>query len=1038
MEVYGCLGMPSEAGGMVGNQTCYLSKFSDLVVRRLQGSAKLTSDNAATTPDEVPAWKVWGIFDWNDRLFDYFFRSEDGSSTPVSRIFLTGNTLKSVVQDQSASAMELEDAFRNAIRDRLRSMGNTLCTDALRLAALSEDGEIPQYFSHLAATCFAASGTGGSATTQNDFRGRLNKFLGGSGNRYLLRGLRELWEELRDWLDWAAAEHGTFRRLILPAYNPNLAIIGHSVGLAFPAHRDLLALRRIVHSHDYLIGAPLLPLLKEIARARSQFSPEFLSAVALFEAAFLKNAANLYEDPIWSAIREASTSPVPSLASPVESNKCSATVQLDRGLDWKFTLRFVLTGMPRTRLPHGIRAVEAGDFSSGSYTYALKGGIDTAQGTTDVIDWLLGADEMTLTHIVGKHLAKILAQGLLIFTADESGTWRVSLSRQTGSEIRALVRNDVLPAFTDALASSSPSLRRRDSRYAGWTELDGITGDQLSSIDLSGLEGVSVLQRTVETPVITVREGVRVPGGWLGLKRALPSIYFSGADSEVSLLFPPGTTENPGTHMAIRVGTQGTFQIPSKIVPAEGLGGEVVVRGHLCGDIKISRKLSFHRSCLSVDYRPLGRANAWLSEGGNSDVGELTRDGRSASEVSLPTELSAECPVETIEFGNSNNPEEEPIRDLVEVLAGLASGKAMISVGEVLSWTSRLLGCSTSFAWLVLRSWEESGLIDFPLYRRWRARTVLVRRPRIIVSGPTHVGNYHGVVQGVIPRALCSALAQAAQDGGIACGTSVKSTPWVPASPLLIAPSLEALTSLSTHLSLEPVESLRRMEDVLRSVRNVHSRSGSLRRNHNLVGYWHRSYGRFVKQRPKDDTVLERYSKDDVPDSFVIRRGNEELYHSYSRNWALLRYYEIIDEQPFETSKDVNLVQAALGVFLPLAVARWVHAASGLNAGPAEANESAPYVYYFPNNATRSRAISLLWGKSPPQWLSKERRRLERLVIASSGRSDVVALSSRVRGILQRHSDVVASSIISRLTFVDRRILAHVARFAALVERCSD
>jgi hypothetical protein len=145
----------------------------------------------------------------------------------------------------------------------------------------------------------------------------------------------------------------------------------------------------------------------------------------------------------------------------------------------------------------------------------------------------------------------------------------------------------------------------------------------------------------------------------------------------------------------------------------------------------------------------------------------------------MSTEPFDQLPVEAIEYRSSRLQEDDPALDLVEVFAGLATAKSRLMIPEVLTWTCRLLGCKTSFAWLVLRAWEESGLVDFPIFRRWRARAVLVRRPRVVVSGPNDSGDFHGVVQGMLPRAMRRELERLAHDEGISCGEARESSPWV-------------------------------------------------------------------------------------------------------------------------------------------------------------------------------------------------------------------------------------------------------------------
>jgi len=194
-------------------------------------------------------WREWKEVDWNEALFEHFFRDVDGKDQPVSRILVTEEELINVVSDKETDAHEVKEAFLNVIRTPSHIDFNKKITGySTNIKVGYRENIIPPFFIILAFSCFVASPTEGDIRDAGDFRKRLAMLLNHdiSTSDYPLTNLAHLWNSLSDWIDWVRIKGVSYRRLELPPKDRRVRI-GYSINLAFPPRKDQIALVELLN-----------------------------------------------------------------------------------------------------------------------------------------------------------------------------------------------------------------------------------------------------------------------------------------------------------------------------------------------------------------------------------------------------------------------------------------------------------------------------------------------------------------------------------------------------------------------------------------------------------------------------------------------------------------------------------------------------------------------------------------------------------------------------------------------------------------------
>jgi hypothetical protein len=320
-------------------------------------------------------WLGWDLADWNRAWFRHLFLRDHADDAPVTRIATNADALRKVVSSQNAAPRDIRQAFKRTIVERLRLTGQSLCTDALRSEwDVSGEQECPPYVAHLVVTCLVASGAG-EVSNNNDFRKHLNRFLSRDSNssRYSLGDLPRLWEMLSTWLDKEVDSGRPHRRLVLPKPHPRLRIIGRSLGLAFPSHRDQKTLVAILHDAGFTMHSPaVLPVLQCVEKHLTRFTERFAHAFREFRSEFLSGNDELFTFPFWSSVKDAIASSTFTEFTTPQEQPIRARLRVDRGEDWGVCISICCDRTSSRALPPSLAIVHGDGLGLADFPYILQ------------------------------------------------------------------------------------------------------------------------------------------------------------------------------------------------------------------------------------------------------------------------------------------------------------------------------------------------------------------------------------------------------------------------------------------------------------------------------------------------------------------------------------------------------------------------------------------------------------------------------------------------------------------------------------------
>jgi hypothetical protein len=146
--------------------------------------------------------------------------------------------------------------------------------------------------------------------------------------------------------------------------------------------------------------------------------------------------------------------------------------------------------------------------------------------------------------------------------------------------------------------------------------------------------------------------------------------------------------------------------------------------------------------------------------------------------------------------------------------------------------------------------------------------------------------------------------------------------PLVPVPMVVTGGSLSSLFKVSRATCLETPELLLPLEKCLSSIRRVRSIESRLRAHHVLEGSWDWGSGSFSRLPPTDTVTIEWYRRDDVPDAYIVRNGDDVVWHSLSRVWATLIASDVRKIPAFIRSSIDKIERLLPGCYLPIVVGR--------------------------------------------------------------------------------------------------------------------
>lgn len=977
-------------------------------------------------PESVE-WRSWSFREWNDVLFDHFFRIRGEDTSPVSQIVVNDEVLKQVAGETRCPAEDVGAAFRLAILRHLRGRNLVRVATSYRWGS----HERPRFVIHLLATCYAATRAIDSGTEGN-FRKRLNEFLDHGENKpgYDLGDLPDLWVNLRDWLDKAIEAGHSFRRLILRSQPQYRCIIGYSLDLAFPSHPDHRALVALLQPHALSLSPAIFRVVQIVERGISHFSDRFRESFCQFVNAFLQGDINLYHLPFWSAVRNAiADSAIESVSD--NGKPCRTLLRLDLEEDWTFGLTIYLDRYPSRQLVDVLSIRPAEEFSVGDFNLVLAIN-QTSENSQSAGGLLLNGRLCDLLPELDPDLIRAVNQGLLLFEQNEDDVWIARFVLPLGDRVRALVRDDILAAVQESLQAQSPRVLIRSSRFEHWSEVHGLSRQLLDASGLAlKLPEIDALQKTVEEPRISLRGGIRIPGGWLGRRCALPEIVTTPSDVDVTIALSVDGEERTCQQ---KVNSQ-SFEIPALLQrPLDDIEGKCLIRTRQFGKILMSKAVEFRSHVLSSDYRVLSSPDNWFCEGGRCDVEPLTSDQHNSEEITTNTQCDSTLIRLSVDPGQFQPDYQQghAVESLIEILAGRSLNTCSIQQSEIIDWFQRTLQLSTfRLLWDVIRGWVECGALDVLTYRAWRGCSYVPRKPRFVVSARPGPLSVFGVLQGLTPVSIEQAIDRLAGDFGLTFERFRPVAPWLPAPLIVRASSVEPIKHISERIGLGHPQRLGTIDRCLARVRDVHLFESELRRNHQRRDYWNWESCSFTELVQSSGVIVERYCRDDAPDSYVITAPGLVPTHTFSRTWALLIAASERQIRPFAADGRSRIKRLIPGLHLPLPAGRWATASSGVSPGPTENRD---YVYSFSGSTERAVVLKTLWPAELSFDVGRRAHHLDQLRRARRSNCDtMVAVPDWINGLMRENATALGCEWLGRSTCIPQRLLPQLKRLAETV-----
>ena len=1004
----------------------------------------------------------WTISEWNKRLFEYFFSISVEGDEPVTRLVVTPEELQRVVGNDAISQDDVRDIFLKAIRVRLKAE-KKLLWDAFNLERHhTERYAIPPFFAHLVLTCLAASYADDDGRAQgNNFRKWLNTLLGRAPEdpNYPLYDLPELWGKLVSWLDEARRRGESYRELVLPKPG-RMRLIGYSVNLAFPPRKDQAHLIKLLADQGFDSNPPVLAVLeiigKSIKNNSGAFSETFYQAFEEFWRDYEARdteLSQLYRRAFWSAVRDAVRRSPPPRGAVVERGTAQALLRLDHDENWQFHLTLQVDSDCVNDLESGVHA-ESTEFPVDGFGYVLYVGNDADPQNYAVQLLLDNQLRKAIPPLRAPELFRAVSEGVLLFTPDETGIYIFTASRPEGDDICALIREDLTESFLTALSGGhSDRNPSAESLYPGWYEVWELSGAQLASIDFTKIPSLCHIQSLQEVLLprrISLRGGVKVDSGWLGLRDCLPNVIAAWAE-RVTVQRMTGMMSGESVAEAVPL-TQASdrsywrFPWPSQF--PEDLEGEYILVAYR-GESAVPRRIVFRSALTGSDYVPPSQPELWLDMDAPTAecglLGEVTQAAEAATfHVSVgPIRVWPDACAIVIE---TSEDEVRRVERLTEILAALSYRRQGIDTGELYAWTQQVLGVRGRLAWDVIRAWVEIGCLDCFTNRRWRMQRYFARRPHLVAYRLGTGTQITATLQGLAPRVVRQHLERVARGAGVVVEQRQSASPWVPSLLVLRAGSTKVLEEISRDADLGQLRWLQSIDGCVIPIAQVaESRPMDLLSNHVLAGYWNWEEARFKRAnstQAEDAVTLEWYRRGNAPDGYVVRKG-DWVWHTHSRTWALLVGFLMRSEQPFKCTGEYALRrQRPNGAHLPLTVGRLAAVLGPISPGPTPtARDDHDYVYTFPTQAIRDYVHHTLWPSSIPETVVHRARWLMAVLKARSplGTDILAPVPYRLRLPLRRLHAIPTLAGLAKITHVPHHLLPHLTALAdSLMHTCTD
>jgi hypothetical protein len=990
-------------------------------------------------------WRDWTAGDWNEALFEHFFRDSDGEDRPVQRIPVTRGELVKIVSDPEADAQEIQEAFLRVVRTPSHiDLNHRLSGYPVDRKAGWIGSAIPPFFIELAFSCLVASPPDGEIRNDGDFRKRLAMLQGHDQTvaNYPLEWLAPLWRAFCKWLDASRAAGHPYRRLELPPLDHRVRI-GYSINLVFPSRKDQITLTKVLSNGGFEGDPPIPAVFDLVGKTIEKFSASFRRAYEEFRDAFRSKEKNLERFPFWGAVKEAVAC---ALVDEVKEDgeRRSLKLVLEPG-----GVILLLSTVPGDVISKELSFIEA-DTPYGEFGSVLCVGRSLTRDLHQATHRLLrGVYRDVLTGSGWQAIKIAVEQGVLLFKKTESLSWELTFTRQEEGGFRALVRDSLVAVFLEAFRNDRRP-NEKPSQYDGWSEMELFPGELLGSLtyaDDSPLAEIRCLQPTVSGPRLSLIGGCPVDAGYLGIPACLPLVRAPLSDAVE--VVPVGWKEGRETIRLTRVGNDspdfsfpGDLQIPLK-------GRHRVVGSRHDGTVLVKKEVVFRPEIVVNAYARPTDTNAWEMEAGGPDVVTYDKDqndtarpsdgtirgtharakdavARSRASVLFPRGKSAlgtwsRMEVSTLPKGHGVlEPREFAEADrFMEICGGFAMRRKGIPEADLLDLVRECLTVDRyDQQWDVVRAWMEGGHLDRLQYKRWRRTEYFPRVPRFVLKAQG--ARVRGVLFGLATATFRNRADVELLKLGAESAQVESSSRWVVPAPAWVAPSEDPYVAVSKTLGLEePVRAIPIVE-TLWSLRDVVASRNIPPQYYERSACWDWDRGWFSRDMEPSGEGVEviRFQRPDRPPYHQVRVDGEHVWWSTSRNWSLLLAHELRGDAVFALLGADQVVRVSKGqVYLPLPVGRYL-ATTGVTApGPASDGDGR-YAYQFRNSKERLRFLSAIWGSG--EFDRVEMGRWARWILALSKRATLehgvraVQLPSSIRQILERFQEVPEFRELSR------------------------
>ena len=404
-------------------------------------------------------WRGWSYEKWNERLIDYCLRAHEEQPDSIERLAATPEELVLVTGGAEDEVNQIAIAFADACLSNIprgRSFYG-FCGSRLgrkRASAVPwtpKSTDPPYFFAMLWFTCLIAYGY---PDTEGGFYDRLWGLIGSQDS---LHRLPELWLEVWEWTYRRHEAGDSIRILSLPPQDDFRTVIGESHFLAFPHKLDRRQIARVLVEAE-LVGfePPITVVISKLQAERGRFSKLFREDLDNFVARFVDGDRDPRDSPFWRAVRHEALEP--SYRASLGPNPPGATTILGVFDDGSF---LPLLGCAKTWSPppgYSVLPLDSPIANFEHYAEAENGGLEAVHQVMFESRGLLGPGPRALMN-----------QGVLVFQEDQSDEFfLVSGGDLNGADL-ALVRDNLLDAFTDAFGGVAES-----SRIDGMVRGDGL------------------------------------------------------------------------------------------------------------------------------------------------------------------------------------------------------------------------------------------------------------------------------------------------------------------------------------------------------------------------------------------------------------------------------------------------------------------------------------------------------------------------------------------------------------------------------------